>query len=242
MNTETETATAAASQLELKEIAAGVVRRAMQCGATAAECVIRDGTEFSTVVRLGEVETLKESGSKALGIRVFVGQRAASTWTSDLSPQGLQQMIDSALELAKVTTEDPFASIPEASATRLHRRRSRSLLRRCQFAFHGRSHRLCPAGGTRRARFRPENLKLRRRHVRCRHRTQGAGQLSWLSGRIPALLLLGFRRSYRARRRGQHAARLLVLGFAHHATSWSRPNRSARRRPSARCSASARAK
>ena len=87
----------------------------MQCGATAAECVIRDGTEFSAVVRLGEVETLKESGSKALGIRVFVGQRAASTWTSDLSPQSLQQMIDSALELAKVTTEDPFASIPEAS-------------------------------------------------------------------------------------------------------------------------------
>ena len=115
MSTETETTTAAASQLDLKEIAAGVARRAMQCGATAAECVIRDGTEFSTVVRLGEVETLKESGSKALGIRVFVGQRAANTWTSDLSPQSLQQMIDSALELAKVTTEDPFASIPEAA-------------------------------------------------------------------------------------------------------------------------------
>jgi PmbA protein len=115
MSTETETTTAAASQLDLKEIAADVVRRAMQRGATAAECVIRDGTEFSTVVRLGEVETLKESGSKALGIRVFVGQRAANTWTSDLSPQSLQQMIDSALELAKVTTEDPFASIPEAA-------------------------------------------------------------------------------------------------------------------------------
>jgi PmbA protein len=115
MSTETETTTAAASQLDLKEIAAGVARRAMQCGATAAECVIRDGTEFSTVVRLGEVETLKESGSKALGIRVFVGQRAANTWTSDLSQQSLQRMIDSALELAKVTTEDPFASIPEAA-------------------------------------------------------------------------------------------------------------------------------
>ena len=115
MSTETETTTAAASQLDLKEIAADVVRRAMQRGATAAECVIRDGTEFSTVVRLGEVETLKESDSKALGIRVFVGQRAANTWTSDLSQQSLQRMIDSALELAKVTTEDPFASIPEAA-------------------------------------------------------------------------------------------------------------------------------
>ena len=120
MNTETTTAPAQPSaagptQLELKQIAAEVVQRAVQCGATAAECVIRDGTEFSTVVRLGEVESLKESGSKALGIRVFVGQRAASTWTSDLSRPSLQQMIDSALELAKLTTEDPFASIPEAS-------------------------------------------------------------------------------------------------------------------------------
>lgn len=111
----TETTAAAASQLELKEIAAGVVRRAIACGATAAECVIRDGAEFSAVVRLGEVETLKESGSKALGIRVFVGKHAASTFTSDLSPRSLQQMIDSALELAKITTEDPFASLPEAS-------------------------------------------------------------------------------------------------------------------------------
>ena len=64
---------------DLKEIAADVVRRAMQGGATAAEAVAMDGSEFSTVVRLGEVETLKESGSKAIGVRVFFGQRAADT-------------------------------------------------------------------------------------------------------------------------------------------------------------------
>jgi PmbA protein len=111
----TETMTAAAPQIDLKELARKVVDRAMQRGASAAECVLRDGSEFSTVVRLGEVETLKESGSKALGIRVFVGQRAASTWTSDLSREGVERMVDSALELAKVTSEDPLASIPEAS-------------------------------------------------------------------------------------------------------------------------------
>ena len=33
-----------------------------------------DGSEFSTMVRLGEVETLKESGSKGIGVRVFFGQ------------------------------------------------------------------------------------------------------------------------------------------------------------------------
>ena len=65
----------------------------MQGGATAAEAVAMDGSEFSAVVRLGEVETLKESGSKAIGVRVFFGQQAASTYSSDLTPQGIRRML-----------------------------------------------------------------------------------------------------------------------------------------------------
>src|ERR1035437_7656330 len=98
---------------DLKEIAAAVVRRAMQGGRTAAEAVAMDGSEFSTVVRLGEVETLKESGSKAVGVRVFFGQRAATTYSSDLTPEGVRTLVESALRLAKVTSEDPFSGIPE---------------------------------------------------------------------------------------------------------------------------------
>jgi PmbA protein len=97
---------------DLKEIAVDVVRQAMQGGATAAEAVAVDGSEFSTTVRLGNVETLKESGSKGIGVRVFIGQRAASTYSSDLSPDGLRTMVDAALHLAKVTSEDPLAGIP----------------------------------------------------------------------------------------------------------------------------------
>jgi len=116
MNVSTEDRTApAASSTDLKDIAAEVVRRAMAGGATAAEAVAMDGSEFSTVVRLGEVETLKESGSKGIGVRVFFGQRAASTHSSDLSPAGIKQLVDSALVLAKITSEDPFAGIPEPS-------------------------------------------------------------------------------------------------------------------------------
>ncbi|MBZ5567542.1 MAG: TldD/PmbA family protein [Acidobacteriia bacterium] len=101
--------------MDLKEIAVDVVNRAMRGGASAAEAVVREGNEFSTVVRLGQVETLKESGSKAIGVRVFRGQRAASTYSSDLSPEGLDQMVSSALALAEVTSEDPHAGLPEPS-------------------------------------------------------------------------------------------------------------------------------
>src|SRR5918912_3581474 len=99
--------------MELKEIAVDVVNRAMGAGATAAEAVIREGDEFSTLVRLGQVETLKESGSKAIGVRVFNGKRAASTYSSDFSREGLDRMLNSAIELSRITSEDPYAGIPE---------------------------------------------------------------------------------------------------------------------------------
>ncbi|MCU1268933.1 MAG: microcin-processing peptidase 1 [Acidobacteriaceae bacterium] len=105
----------AETETDLKELAQDIVQRAMQGGATAAECVIREGDEFSTLVRLGEVETLKESGSKSIGVRIFHGQRAASTHSSDFTRAGLDRMLSSALELAKITSEDPFSGIPEPS-------------------------------------------------------------------------------------------------------------------------------
>jgi PmbA protein len=100
--------------LDLKGLATDVVRRAIKGGATAAECVVREGDEFSTVVRLGQVETLKESGSRAIGVRVFFGQRAANTYSSDFSAAGIERMLKSAVELARITSEDPYAGIPEA--------------------------------------------------------------------------------------------------------------------------------
>ena len=87
----------------------------MKGGASAAECVVREGDEFSTLVRLGRVETLKESGSKSIGVRVFFGQRAANTHSSDFSRDGLDRMVKSALELAKITSQDPYGGIPNAT-------------------------------------------------------------------------------------------------------------------------------
>jgi PmbA protein len=102
-------------ETDLKELASDIVRRAMSGGATAAECVVREGDEFSTLVRLGQVETLKEAGSRSIGVRVFNGQRAASTHSSDFSGAGLDRMLKSALELSKITSEDPFSGLPEPS-------------------------------------------------------------------------------------------------------------------------------
>ena len=114
MTTTTESSTSQIAT-DFKSLAADVVSRAMQSGASAAECVVREGDEFSVNVRLGQVETLKEAGSKSIGVRVFFGQRAASTYSSDFSAAGIDRMLKSALELAKITSEDPFAGIPDSA-------------------------------------------------------------------------------------------------------------------------------
>lgn len=103
------------NQTDLREIAVDVVDRAMKAGATMAEAVVRDGTEFSTVVRMGEVETLKEAGSRAMGLRVFLGQKAASTYSSDFTPDGIQILVSGAMELAKITSPDPTSGLPDKS-------------------------------------------------------------------------------------------------------------------------------
>ncbi len=99
---------------ELEQLAARVVRVALDRGATDAECTILEGDEFSVHVRMREVENLTEAGSRGAGLRVLAGKRTGSAYTSDLSNDGLDRMVQAALELASVTGEDPDAGLPEA--------------------------------------------------------------------------------------------------------------------------------
>ncbi len=101
---------------DLRQLALSAVDRAMSAGATDAEAIVYEGDEFEALVRMGEVERLKESGSRAIGLRVFCGARTASTSSSDLSDEGVGRLVAGAIDLARVTSEDPFAGLPETGA------------------------------------------------------------------------------------------------------------------------------
>ncbi|HEY7390094.1 MAG TPA: metallopeptidase TldD-related protein [Bryobacteraceae bacterium] len=101
------------SRNHLIELAHDVIKRALDAGATDAECTVAEGEEFSANVRMRELESLKQAGSRGLGVRVLVGRRAGSSSTSDLSQEGIERLVQSAIELAGVTNEDPCAALPE---------------------------------------------------------------------------------------------------------------------------------
>ena len=151
--------------LDLESLAADVVALAMKAGASDAEAVAREGDEFSVNVRMGEVETLKESGSRGLGLRVFLGKRSASTTTSDLTPDGIRQLVDGAMALAKVTEEDPFTGLPETGEFGAVAGRSAPLLRRCVLAAGAGAHRVGAARGGGGAGGRPAHHQLRWRQL-----------------------------------------------------------------------------
>ena len=112
---------------DLKQLAADVLALALKAGATDAEAVVYEGDEFYAKVRLGQVETLKESGSRAVGLRVFMppawvvpAQRTASTSSSDFSPESIDRLVSGAVTLARITSEDSFAGLPEPDAFGQH--------------------------------------------------------------------------------------------------------------------------
>jgi len=107
-------AVAQSDAIDLESLAADVVTKAIKAGATDAEAVVREGDEFSVTVRMGQVEKLQESGSRGLGVRVFLGKRSASTSTSDLTPDGVRQAVEGAMALVRITEEDPFSGLADA--------------------------------------------------------------------------------------------------------------------------------
>lgn len=89
-----------------------IINQALKRGATDAEAVAVETTDFSVEVRLGEVEKLQEAASRGVGLRVLYEGRQASCSTSDVSADGIEALIAGAVEMARRTSVDEAAVLP----------------------------------------------------------------------------------------------------------------------------------
>src|SRR5262245_59593871 len=103
---------------DLRSTAEHVIDRAGKAGATAADVLIREDDSFSVAVRMGEVETVKQAISRQLMLRVFIGRRTAASHTSDLTPKVVEARVDETVEMARLTSEDDSAGLPEHAVHR----------------------------------------------------------------------------------------------------------------------------
>ena len=97
----------------LKDLAAKTVETALARGADSAEVSILRDTEFSVSVRNGEIENLVESGSRRIGIDIFVDGRKAVITSTDISEESIDQLLAEGVELAGVMDRDEYAGLPD---------------------------------------------------------------------------------------------------------------------------------
>src|SRR5574341_904535 len=94
-----------------------LLQTARQRGATAGDALLVDNASFEVQVRLGEVEKVQQSHQKRLGLRLFFGQRSATTSTSDLSEVSLRQLLDDTCALAQAMAVDSQSGLPAPEET-----------------------------------------------------------------------------------------------------------------------------
>ena len=90
-------------QEDILSLVSDIVDRARRSGADQADAFVTMSTESSVRVRLGKVEQIVEAGSHAASVRVIKDQRTSISSTSDLTPKALDEMVQPAIELAKIS-------------------------------------------------------------------------------------------------------------------------------------------
>ncbi|MCP1571886.1 PmbA protein [Herbaspirillum rubrisubalbicans] len=106
------------SQDQLKQLAQDVLRYARDKGASDAAVDISEGSGLSVAVRKGKIETIEQNKDKGIGVTVFLGDgrqvRRGNASTSDFSQQALKETVEAAYNIARFTSIDDCAGLPEA--------------------------------------------------------------------------------------------------------------------------------
>ena len=101
----------------MKEVSGDeIIRKAMTRGCDAAEVFMKNAKGLSVEVKNGKVEALEASLDFGIALRVIKKQKTGFSFTT--SPEGIEKIIDEALEGAEWTYEDEFAGIPDCMPSR----------------------------------------------------------------------------------------------------------------------------
>jgi len=101
-----------AQELELREAVEFALQIAKKAGAEA-EVGVTKVSGLSVSTRLMNTENIEFNNDGSLGISVYLGQRKGNASTSDLQPKSIQQAVESALGIAKYTSEDECAGLAD---------------------------------------------------------------------------------------------------------------------------------
>ena len=98
------------------DLLADLIASARAAGADTADAVLISGTSLSVQRRLGKTEHVERSEGRDLGLRVFLGQRAAIVSSSTVAPSSFKELAERAVAMARVVPEDPYGGLADTAA------------------------------------------------------------------------------------------------------------------------------
>ncbi|HZD27025.1 MAG TPA: TldD/PmbA family protein [Alphaproteobacteria bacterium] len=90
-----------------------LIARARKAGADTADAVLFRSAALEVSWRLGSREDLERSESRDLGLRVFVGRRAAVVSSTDLSAAALDELVERGVAMARLAPEDRYGGLAD---------------------------------------------------------------------------------------------------------------------------------
>jgi len=84
-------------------------------GASGAEAGLSVDNGLSVNARLGVVETIENHCSQGLGVTVYFGHSKGSASSTDLTPESIKETVTAACNIARYTSADSFADLPDPS-------------------------------------------------------------------------------------------------------------------------------
>ena len=93
------------------DLLSDLVNAAKQQGADEVKVANIQSASLQVRMRLGKLEKLEREESCALGLTVYIGKRKASVSSSDLSKQGLDELVTRVMQMVRIVPEDPYTGL-----------------------------------------------------------------------------------------------------------------------------------
>jgi PmbA protein len=98
--------------LELVEIAEKAVNTAKKMGIEQAEAYVQDAKSLTIEVSKQQVEDLKFSNKRGIGVRVIKQGKMGFAYTTDLSLEGIENVVKESIIVLNYSTEDEYNTMP----------------------------------------------------------------------------------------------------------------------------------
>ncbi len=99
--------------VNLEEVLNQAIEYALQQGAESADAVVINSESLNVACRKAQVETVTQSNSSGLGLRVFMGKKQAVVSSNDITSKALKELAEKAVNMVKYIPEDPYCGINE---------------------------------------------------------------------------------------------------------------------------------